>query len=126
MARQDDRYSEGLQVRREVLGSEYVDRALTEADEFTRDLQAFVIENCWGTVWVRPGLDRRTRSLVTLTALVATGKWTELKTHVRGAVRNGCTSEEIKELFLHLAVYLGVPAAVEAFRVAQSVVAGDG
>jgi len=114
---------DGLRVRREVLGPEYVDRALNAADAFTRDLQDYLSSNCWGAVWVRPGLDRRSRSLATLTALAATGKWTEFKTHVRGALRNGCTAEELKELFLHLAVYLGVPTAVEAFRAAQPIVA---
>jgi len=113
---------DGRQVRREVLGAEYVDRSIAAADEFTADLQAYLHDHCWGAVWVRPGLDRRTRSVVTLTALAAGGKWTEFKTHVRGALRNGWTPDELKEMFLQFAVYLGVPTAVEAFRAAQPIV----
>jgi 4-carboxymuconolactone decarboxylase len=119
----DERYQAGLRVRREVLGDEYVDRAVAGADAFTQDLQEYLNKFCWGVAWTRPGLDRRTRSLVTLAILGATGKTAEVKTHTLGALRNGCTPEQIKEVFLHLATYVGVPSAVDAFRAAQPVVA---
>jgi 4-carboxymuconolactone decarboxylase len=113
----------GLQVRREVLGPEYVDRALAGADDFTRDFQNWVSENCWGLVWTRPGLERKTRSLLVLAILASTNHFTEVKAHTLGALRNGCTVEEIQELFLQLSVYAGTPTAVEAFRAAQPVIA---
>jgi 4-carboxymuconolactone decarboxylase len=118
----EDRFNAGLQVRREVLGDEYVDRAAANADSFTQDLQDYLNKFCWGVAWTRTGLDRRTRSLITLAILGAAGKTTEIKTHTLGALRNGCTPEEIKEVFLHLATYVGVPSTVEAFRAAQPVV----
>ena len=121
-----ERYEEGLQVRREVLGAEYVDRALSSADSFTEELQDFVTAQCWGVVWTRPGLERKTRSLITLAILASTNKYTEVKAHTRGALRNGCSPEEIREVFLQCAVYAGVPSAVEAFRAAQPVVAEFG
>lgn len=123
VAMSDSRQETGLRIRREVLGEEYVDRALAGADDFTRDLQEFLNGNCWGATWAREGLDRRTRSLITLTALAQLGKMQELAAHTRGALRNGCTPEEIKEVFLHVAVYAGVPVAVDAFRAAQPVIA---
>jgi 4-carboxymuconolactone decarboxylase len=116
-----DRYDEGMAVRREVLGDSYVDQASAKTTEFTRDFQQVVTEFAWGTVWTRPGLDRRSRSIVTLTALVARGHHEELALHLRGALRNGLTAEEIKEVLLQTAVYCGVPAANAAFRVAQRV-----
>jgi 4-carboxymuconolactone decarboxylase len=119
----EERYEAGLKVRREVLGEDYVDQALASADEFSRELQDHLNRFAWGVAWTRPGLDRRTRSLLTLGLLTALGKTAELKTHTRGALRNGCTPEEIAEVFLHASVYAGVPAAVEAFRAAQPVVA---
>jgi 4-carboxymuconolactone decarboxylase len=119
----EERHDAGLQVRREVLGAEYVDRAAANADPFTQDLQDYLNKFCWGVAWTRTGLDRRTRSLITLAILGATGKTTEIKTHTLGALRNGCTPEEIKEVFLHLATYVGVPSTVDAFRAAQPVVA---
>lgn len=118
-----ERYEDGLRVRREVLGPEYVDTALENADEFSQEWQDFVTENAWGVVWTRPGLDRRTRSLITLAVLASTNKYAELRVHTGGALRNGCSEQEIQEVFLHCAVYAGVPSAVEAFRVAQPVVA---
>lgn len=111
----------GVQVRREVMGDDFVDRALGNATEFNHPLQDFINEHAWGAVWNRDGLDRRTRSLVTLAALTALKSPHELKGHVRGALNNGCTVEEIRETLLHCAVYAGVPAAGEAFRAAQEV-----
>ncbi|MBD9416845.1 4-carboxymuconolactone decarboxylase [Pseudomonas sp. PDM16] len=113
----------GLQVRREVMGDAFVDRALNNATDFTQPLQEFVNEHAWGGVWTREGLDRKTRSLITLAALTALKCPQELKGHVRGALNNGCTVEEIREALLHCAVYAGVPAAIDAFRAAQEVLA---
>jgi 4-carboxymuconolactone decarboxylase len=115
------RYDEGMAVRREVLGDSYVEQASAKTTEFTRDFQQIVTEFAWGTVWARPGLDRRSRSMITLTALIARGHHDELALHLRGALRNGLTREEIKEVLLQAAVYCGVPAANAAFRVAQRV-----
>ncbi|SEE19968.1 4-carboxymuconolactone decarboxylase [Streptomyces sp. Ag109_O5-10] len=117
-----DPYEAGLKVRREVLGDAHVDRALAQADEFSGDFQEFVTRYAWGEIWDRPGLDRRSRSCVTLTALVAGGHLEELGFHVRAALRNGLTPAEIKEVLLQAAVYCGVPAANSAFRVAQQVI----
>ncbi|MEU6103444.1 bifunctional 3-oxoadipate enol-lactonase/4-carboxymuconolactone decarboxylase PcaDC [Streptomyces flaveolus] len=117
-----DPYDAGLKVRREVLGDAHVDRQLAQADEFSGDFQEFLTRYAWGEIWDRPGLDRRTRSCVTLTALVAGGHLDELAFHVRAALRNGLTPDEIKEVLLQAAVYCGVPAANSAFRVAQRVV----
>ncbi|MFF6994260.1 4-carboxymuconolactone decarboxylase [Streptomyces sp. NPDC008313] len=117
-----DGYEAGLKVRREVLGDAHVDRALASADEFSGDFQEFVTRYAWGGVWNRPGLDRRTRSCVTLTALVAGGHLDELAFHTRAALRNGLTPAEIKEVLLQAAVYCGVPAANSAFTVAQRVI----
>lgn len=113
------RYDDGMAVRREVLGDSYVEQANAKTTDFTRDFQQVVTEFAWGTVWTRPGLDRRSRSMVTLTALIALGHHDELALHLRGALRNGLTREEIKEVLLQAAVYCGVPAANAAFRVAQ-------
>ncbi|AZP21286.1 4-carboxymuconolactone decarboxylase [Streptomyces aquilus] len=117
-----DPYDAGLKVRREVLGDAHVDRALAQADEFSGDFQEFVTRYAWGEIWDRPGLDRRSRSCVTLTALVAGGHLDELGFHVRAALRNGLTPGEIKEVLLQAAVYCGVPAANSAFKVAQEVI----
>lgn len=111
----------GVDVRREVMGDEFVDRALGNATDFSRPLQDFINEHAWGAVWNRNALDRRTRSLITLAALTALKSPHELKGHIRGALNNGCTVEEIRETLLHCAVYAGVPAAGEAFRAAQDV-----
>ena len=113
---------EGLQVRREVMGDAFVDRALGNATEFTQPLQDFVNEHAWGGVWIRDGLPRESRSLITLAALTALKCPQELKGHVRGALNNGCTVEEIRETLLHCAVYAGVPASIDAFRAAQEVI----
>ncbi|WP_128379952.1 4-carboxymuconolactone decarboxylase [Streptomyces cavernae] len=117
-----DPYDAGIKVRREVLGDAHVDRALATADEFSGDFQEFITRYAWGEIWDRPGLDRRSRSCVTLTALVAGGHLEELAFHTRAALRNGLTPAEIKEVLLHAAVYCGVPAANSAFKVAQQVI----
>ena len=115
------RYDDGMEVRREVLGSEHVDRATESTTDFTRDFQQLITEYAWGSVWTRRGLDRRSRSLITLTALVARGHHEELALHVRAALTNGLTVDEIKETLLQTAIYCGVPAANTAFRIAQDV-----
>jgi 4-carboxymuconolactone decarboxylase len=116
-----DPYEEGMRVRREVLGDAHVDRAEATETELTHDFQDFITRYAWGEVWTRPGLDRRMRSAVTLTALIALGHWTELEMHVVAARRNGLSAEEIGEVIQHAAVYCGVPAANHAFAVAQRV-----
>ena len=118
----EEKYREGLKTRREVLGDLYVDRALQSASEFGQPLQDLLIENCWGTVWNRPGLPRATRSLVTLAMLTAMRAPQEIRTHVLGALRNGCTPEQIREVFLQATVYCGAPAGIEAFRAAREVI----
>jgi 4-carboxymuconolactone decarboxylase len=114
-----DLYQQGLQTRREVLGAEYVDAAINNADDFNRPLQELVTQYAWGDIWNRPGLDRRTRSLLNLAMLTALNRPHELKLHVRGALRNGVTQAEIREVFLQAAIYCGVPAAVDSFRTAR-------
>ncbi|WP_182887153.1 4-carboxymuconolactone decarboxylase [Microbispora sp. H10885] len=116
---------DGMRVRREVLGDAHVDRAQAATTEFTADFQDLITRYAWGEIWTRPGLDRRTRSCVTLTALVARGQLEELAMHVRAARRNGLTTDEIKEVLLQTAIYCGVPAANAAFAVAQRVLAED-
>ena len=120
-----DSYDEGLKVRREVLGDEHVDRALERASELTADFQDLITRYAWGEIWTRPGLDRRTRSCITLTALVALNRMDELELHVKAARRNGLTTEEIKEVLLHSAIYCGVPAANSAFAAAERALAED-
>jgi 4-carboxymuconolactone decarboxylase len=110
-----------MRIRREVLGDEHVDRAAERTTEHTADFQDFITRYAWGEIWARPGLDRRTRSCMTLALLVALGRLEELELHVPAALRNGLTEEEIKEVLLHAAVYCGVPAANSAFAVAQRV-----
>lgn len=112
----------GVEIRRQVMGDAFVDRALGNATEFTQPLQDFVNEHAWGGVWNRESLPLKTRSLITLAALTALKCPQELKGHVRGALNNGCTVEEIREALLHCAVYAGVPAAIDAFRAAQEVI----
>lgn len=118
-------FDKGLEIRREVLGSEYVDRSIASADDFTRPLQELITQYCWGEVWGRPELDRRTRSIVNLGMIAALNRPHELKLHVRGALRNGVTQVEIREIFLQVAIYCGAPAALDAFRVAREVFAED-
>ncbi|MFT5427003.1 MAG: 4-carboxymuconolactone decarboxylase [Gammaproteobacteria bacterium] len=117
-----EKYKKGMSVRREVLGDEYVDKAINSATEFTKPLQDYVTENCWGEVWTRDGLSKKTRSLITVATLAALKASTELKGHVRGALRNGCTVEEIQEVLLHSAVYCGAPSGIEAFRAAKEAI----
>jgi len=121
MTSEGSAYDRGMRVRREVLGDEHVDAATGRTTEFTADFQDFITRYAWGEIWARPGLDRRMRSCITLTALVALGRLDELEMHVRAAVRNGLTPEEIGEVFLQSAVYCGVPAANSAFAVASRV-----
>ena len=118
----DDLYEQGMQVRRAVLGDGHVDQALAGATEFTRAMQDHVTAHCWGTVWQRDALPRQTRSLVTLALLTSLRATTELQGHVRGALRIGCSVEEIREVLLHASVYCGVPAGIEAFRAARPVI----
>jgi 4-carboxymuconolactone decarboxylase len=115
----DGRYEQGLATRRDVLGSEYVDRSLDSATELTQPFQELVTEYCWGAVWNRPGLDRKSRSLLNIGMLTALNRQHELGTHIRGAVNNGCSEDEIREALMQTAIYCGVPAAMDAFRVAQ-------
>jgi 4-carboxymuconolactone decarboxylase len=119
---QDDQYHRGLATRREVMGDPFVDRALSGTTPFTQPIQDHISRAAWGDVWQRPGLDRKTRSLVTVAMLTALGKQHELKGHVRGALNNGATVEEIQEVLLHAAIYCGIPTSVEAFRTAAEVV----
>jgi 4-carboxymuconolactone decarboxylase len=114
-------FDEGMRIRREVLGDEHVDRAIARTTDFTRDFQDLITRYAWGEIWARPGLDRRARSCVTLAMLVALGRDEELAMHVRAAVRNGLTTEEIKEVLLQAAIYCGVPAANSAFAIARRV-----
>ena len=116
-------HERGIKVRREVLGDEHVDAAIERTTDFTADFQDFITRYAWGEIWSRPGLDRKTRSCITLTALVALGHREELGMHVRAALRNGLTQGEIREVFLQCAIYCGVPAANSAFAVAQGVLA---
>ena len=111
-----------MRVRREVLGDEYVDNAMRAATDFNKPLQDLVTENCWGEIWTRGTISRKTRSLVTIATLAALKAPLELKLHVRGALRNGCTVEEIQEVLLQSTVYCGVPAGVDAFRAAKEVI----
>jgi 4-carboxymuconolactone decarboxylase len=114
-------HDEGMKVRREVLGDDHVDTAVERATDFTREFQDLITRYAWGEIWTRPGLDRRTRSCITMTALVALGRFDELELHVRAALRNGLSEDEIKEVLLQCAIYCGVPAANSAFAVAQRV-----
>jgi 4-carboxymuconolactone decarboxylase len=114
-------FDKGLKTRREVLGAEYVDAAIKNADDFSMAIQDLVTQYCWGDVWNRPGLDRRTRSLLNLAMLTALNRPVELRLHVRGALNNGVPKDEIKEVFLQAAIYCGVPAAIDSFRGAREV-----
>ena len=117
-----DPYEPGMKVRREVLGDAHVDRTTERTTEFTAPFQEFITRYAWGSVWTREGLDRRTRSAVTLSVLTALGRENEIEMHVRGALRNGMTPAEIGEVLLHTAIYAGVPAANAAFAIAQRVI----
>jgi len=117
-----EKYVRGMAVRREVLGDEYVDKAINNATDFTKPLQDLITENCWGEIWTRSVIPKKTRSLITIATLAALKAPAELKGHVRGALRNGCTVEEIQEVLLQATVYCGVPAGVDAFRAAKDVI----
>lgn len=116
-----DKFEKGLEVRRAVLGRDYVDKSIASADDFNRPMQELVTEYCWGEIWTRPGLDRKTRSMLNLAMLTALNRPHEIKLHVRGAINNGLTKAEITEIFLQAAVYCGVPAAIDSFRIAREV-----
>jgi 4-carboxymuconolactone decarboxylase len=112
-------FEKGLAIRRQVLGSEYVDNALKTADDFNMPLQELVTTYCWGEIWGRPGLDKKTRSMLNLAMISALNRPHEVKAHVRGAINNGLTKQDIQEVFLQVAIYCGVPAAVDSFRIAR-------
>ena len=114
-------FDKGLAIRRSTLGAEFVDKAIASADDFNRPLQELVTQYCWGEVWGRPGLDRKTRSMLNLAMLSALNRPHEVKMHVKGAINNGLTKDQIKEVFLQVAIYCGVPAAVDSFRIAKEV-----
>jgi 4-carboxymuconolactone decarboxylase len=116
-------YEKGMKVRREVLGDDYVDRALESVDDFNREFQQMVTEHAWGAIWTRPGLAKKQRSLINLAMLAALNRPEEFELHFRGALKNGCTREELKETLLQIAVYCGMPAGVAAFRIARKVLA---
>lgn len=120
-AMQDELFEKGLKVRREVLGAEYVDNSIKGADEFNLPMQELVTRYCWGEIWTRPTFDRRTRSIINLAMLTALNRPHEVKLHIRGAINNGLSKEEIGEIFLQTAIYCGVPAAIDSFRIAKEV-----
>ena len=122
----NDRYEQGLKIRKAVLGEEYVNRALANLNSFNAPLQKLVTEYCWGEVWGRPGLDRKQRSLLNLAMISVLNRPHELKVHIRGALSNGVTPAEICEVFLQVAIYAGVPAAVDSFRIANEAFAENG
>jgi 4-carboxymuconolactone decarboxylase len=118
-------FETGLEIRREVLGADYVDAGLAEADDFMMAFQRLTTEWCWGYAWSRPGLDRRTRSLLNLAMLTALGRPDELRLHVRGALHNGVTAAEIREVLVHATVYCGIPAGLDAFKAAHAVLVAE-
>lgn len=122
---ENEGFNAGMKVRRKVLGDKYVDASLAKADAFTQDLQQYVTEHAWGAIWTRPGLDHKTRSFLNLAMLAAINRPAELKLHIRGAINNGITRDEMKEVFLQVAAYCGAPAALDAFKVAKEVFAED-
>ena len=116
---QGELFENGLKVRKEVLGDDYVNKSIAGADEFTRTMAEWSTAYCWGALWTRPGMDRRTRSIVNLAMISALNRPHELKLHVKAALKNGLTKEEMKEIFLQVAVYAGVPAGIDSFRIAR-------
>ncbi|MGJ5072227.1 carboxymuconolactone decarboxylase family protein [Bradyrhizobium oligotrophicum] len=126
MSDEKELFEKGLKVRREVLGAAYVDGSLAKADDFMMAFQHITTEMCWGYAWTRPGLDRRTRSIINLAMLTALSKPSELKLHVKGALTNGVMVDEIKEILLHATVYCGIPAGLEAFKAAHEVLVAEG
>ena len=125
MSSADDAYQAGMKIRREVLGDEHVDRATDNATDFTAPFQEFITRIAWGGAWTRDGLDRRTRSVITLAVLTALGRENEIAMHVRGALRNGLTPDEIREVLIHTSIYAGIPAANAAVAVANEVITAD-
>ena len=123
---ESEQFKKGPAVRREVLGADYVDGSLAKADDFMMAFQAITTEWCWGYAWSREGLDRKTRSMLNLAMLTALGKPAELRLHVKGALANGLSVEEIKEILLHATVYCGIPAGLEAFKAAHEVLKAEG
>ena len=119
-------YKKGLKIRRAVLGRKYVDNSIKAADDFTRPFQELVTEYCWGAVWGRPGLSRKTRSLINLAMLTALNRPHEVKLHIKGALANGVSKDEIREVLLQTAIYCGVPASLDSFRIAREVFAEAG
>jgi 4-carboxymuconolactone decarboxylase len=123
MTTRKDLFDDGMAIRREVLGAEHVDRSMQSADDFNLPFQELITEYAWGAVWGRPGLERKTRSMLNLVMLTALNRPHELELHVRGALTNGVTRDEMREIFMHASVYCGVPAALDAFRVARKIFA---
>ena len=123
---ESEQFEKGLKIRRQVLGTEYVDGSLAKADDFMMAFQRITTEWCWGYAWTRPGLDLKTRSMLNLAMLTALSKPAELKLHVKGALANGVTVDEIKEILLHATVYCGIPAGLDAFKAAQEVLKAEG
>ncbi|HZY12066.1 MAG TPA: carboxymuconolactone decarboxylase family protein [Beijerinckiaceae bacterium] len=121
-----EQFNKGLDVRRAVLGADYVDGSLAKADDFMMAFQEITTEWCWGYAWTRPGLERKTRSMLNLAMLTALGKPAELKLHVKGALANGVSVDEIKEILLHATVYCGIPAGLDAFKAAHEVLRAEG
>ena len=121
-----ERFERGMKVRREVLGAAYVDKSMAEADEFSRPMQELVTEYCWGEIWTQPELPRKTRSLINVAMISALNRPHELKLHVRGALRNGCSKDEIRAVLMQVAIYCGVPAAIDGLRVAREVLKEEG
>ena len=117
----DQQFKDGLQIRKQVMGESYVDKAFANADDFTLPIQEFITRNAWGTVWCREGMTLKERSLITLSMLIALGRSQEIKGHVRGAINNGVTPAELREVVLHAAVYCGAPLALDATRSVQEV-----
>lgn len=115
----EERFEAGLKVRREVLGDEYVDRSLANADEFSKPFQDLVSRYCWGDIWIRDGIDRKQRSIVNIAMIAALNRPHELKLHIRGGLTNGLSREEIREILLQVAVYCGIPAGLDSFRLAR-------
>lgn len=116
-----EKFEQGLEIRRSVLGAEYVDKSIQNATDFNMPMQELVTEYCWGEVWARPGLSKKTRSMLNLAMITALNRPHELKLHVRGAINNGLTKDDIQEVFLQTAIYCGVPAAIDSFRSAKEV-----
>ena len=121
-----ERFEAGLAVRQEVLGREYADKSLAEADDFSRPIQELSTEYCWGEIWTKPDLPRKTRSLINIAMISALNRPHELKLHIRAALRNGCSKEEIRAVLMQVAVYCGIPAGIDGFRIAKEVLKEEG